>query len=271
MKKVILPILVFGSSSFGMESGESVAIFTKNDINIEKKIFYRAQNFNEMATLPGFSMNAPSGLVSSAGVAFAGVSGRRDKLSTDGAAFVGMGFGNSKILGGSVSLGIGSIDPRDGGAFNRGNINFNIGHNFNDYGMGVSFGINGLNLWHETKLEGEKEKPSYYTALTKLWGNDYVPIALTVGFGNNSFSDINVKSLSDRRKKIDGFTALAFYIAPQVSFIVDYTSNILTSGFSMVPFPNYPISINTGVTNLTKQSQNDSVALIGSLAAAYVF
>lgn len=271
MKRVILPLLALGSISYGMEMGESVAIFTKNDTNIEKKLFYIAENFNKMATLPGFAMSAPSGLVSSSGVIFAGVSGRKDKLATDGAGFIGMGFGNSEVLGGAMSLGIGSIDPRDGGAFNRGNLNLNVGHNFKEYGMGVSVGMNGLNLWHETEAEGKKEKPSYYTAVTKLWGNDYIPVALTLGFGNNSFSDINIKKSSDRRKKVDGFGALAFYVAPQVSLILDYTSNILTSGVSVVPFPNYPISVNAGLTNLTKQGENDSVAVIGSLAAAYVF
>ena len=39
-------------------------------------------------------MGAPSGLVSSYGVAFAGLSGRRDSDDTDGALALGMGFGN---------------------------------------------------------------------------------------------------------------------------------------------------------------------------------
>lgn len=274
MKKIILGTFLLSITAFSAEltslTAESTAIFAKNEKEENKPLIYLAENFHEMSTLPGFSMGAPSGLVSSYGVIFAGVSGRKDKEQKDGALAFGMGIGNSEKIGGAVSVGVGSIDARDGGAFNRGNLNISLGHNFREYGLGASVGVIGIDLWHATAEDGKNQEPSFYTAVTKLLPNDYVPVTVTLGFGNNSFADINIED-KKRKDSIDGFGALGFYLLPQLSFIVDYTSNILTSGISVVPFPVYPITASFGFTNLTKQGPNERVAAIGSVGAAYVF
>lgn len=273
MKKVLLGTLLLSSALCASElsslTAETTAVFAKNKSGGDKPLIYLAENFHEMATLPGFSLGAPSGLVSSYGVAFAGLSGRRDSDDTDGALALGMGFGDAEKIGGSVSLGIGSVDPRDGGAFNRGTLNVNFGHHFKKLGLGVSVGMTGVDLWHESSEDSDNQDPSFYLATTKLWGNDFIPVAITAGLGNNSYADINREN--DRKDKVDGFGAVAFYLHPQLSIIADYTSNILTAGISAVPFPDYPISLSLGATNLTEQGPNDKVAAIGSIAAAYVF
>ena len=276
MKKVLLGTLLLSSALCAAElssvSGETTAIFAKKEKATDKPLIYLANNFHEMATLPGFTLMSPSGLVSSYGVIFAGLSGLKDGDNTDGAFALGMGFGDSNSLGGAVSLGIGSVDPRDGGSFNRGTLNLNVGHHFKEYGFGWSVGMTGLDLWHATKTDGDNQDPSFYTAVTKLWANEFIPIAITAGFGNNSYSDINVEK--DRKDEIDGFGAVAFYLIPQVSLIVDYTSNVLSAGFGVVPFPDYPISMNIGATNINEEGSKDvrnKVAFVASIAAAYVF
>lgn len=273
IKKVLMGTILFGSalcaSDLAAITGENTATFAKKEAKEDKPLIYLANNFHEMATLPGFSLTAPSGLVSSYGVVFAGLSGRRDNSDTDGAFALGMGFGDAEKIGGSVTLGIGSVDPRDGGAFNRGDLNVSVGHHFKELGLGVSVGMTGVDLWHAKKLDGDNQDPSFYLATTKLWGNDFIPVAVTVGLGNNSYADINREN--DRKDKVDGFGAVAFYLHPQLSFITDYTSNVLTAGISVVPFPDYPVSVSLGATNLTEQGPNDKVAAIGSIAAAYVF
>lgn len=273
MKKVLLGTLLLSSVLCAAElssvTAETTAVFAKSEKSGDRPLIYLVENFYEMATLPGFSLGAPSGLVSSYRVAFVGLSGRRDSDNTDGVVALGMGFGNAEKLGGSVSLGVGSIDFRDGGSFNRGNLNLNVGHHFKELGIGVSVGMVGVDLWHATKSDGDNQDPSFYVAATKLCPNDFIPVIITAGFGNNSYADINKDN--DRKDKIDGFGAVAFYLIPQLSVVVDYTSNVLTAGISIVPFPDYPISVNLGATNLTEQGQNDKVAAIGSIAAAYVF
>ena len=136
MKKVLVGTMLLGSALYASDlstvTAENTAALAKKDVASDKPLIYLADNFHEMATLPSFSLGAPSGLVSSYGVAFAGISGRRDSDNTDGAMALGMGFGDANKIGGAVSLGIGSIDPRDGGSFNRGNLNLNVGHHFKE-------------------------------------------------------------------------------------------------------------------------------------------
>lgn len=273
MKKNIV-LLMLGIYSTSFPSDLSTIIGTNTGIFAKEKedkdsLIYIADNFHEMATLPGLTLGAPTGLVPSYGVLFTGLSGRKDRDKIDGALALGMGFGNSDTIGGAISLGVGSIDPRDGGSFDRGDLEISVGHDFKEYGIGWSAGVMGIDLWHAKGIDGRKQKPSFYTAITKLWANDYVPMAITGGFGNNSFANINTEN--NRENKIDGFGALSFYLMPQLSLIVDYTSNILTSGFSLVPFPDYPISLNLGATNLNEQGPENKVAVIGSIGAAYIF
>ncbi|MGL5056555.1 MAG: hypothetical protein ACRC6A_04180, partial [Fusobacteriaceae bacterium] len=249
IKKALLSAMVLSSSVFCAEittlTGSTTAIFAKESKS-DKPFMYLADNFHEMATLPAFSMGVPSGLVGSYGAAFMGLSARRDSNDTDGALALGMGFGDANNIGGSASIGVGSIDPRDGGAFNRGDFNINVGHNFQQFGLGVSAGMNGVDLWHASSKDGENQNPSFYLATTKLLPNLLAPVAVTAGFGNNSFADINIED-SDRKDKLGAFGAVAVYVLPQLSLIVDYTSNVLTTGISTVPFPQYPISVNLGV------------------------
>lgn len=86
-------------------------------------------DFSEECSIPSYSLNVPSGLAGSAGGGFVALSGITDKHGTDGGLSFGVGYGDSsEKIGGSVSIGVGSIDPVDGGAFNRGSLNISAGH-----------------------------------------------------------------------------------------------------------------------------------------------
>lgn len=273
IKKIVLGTLAFGSMAFAVDlstvTGETVGVFSKDRGDSTRPLIYKAENFHEMATVPGFSLGAPSGLVSSYGVAFMGLSGKKSSSTDDGALAFGMGFGDSDKIGGSASIGIGSVDPRDGGSFNRGNLNLSFGHHFREYHMGWSVGVAGIDLWHANSLDGDNGEPSFYTAVTKLYPNDLAPVAITAGFGNNGYADVTKDT--DRKDEIGGFGSVAVYVMPQVSLILDYTTGILGAGASIVPFPQYPVTVSVGATNLNKQGTDDKVSAIGSIAAAYVF
>lgn len=273
IKKVIVGSLAFGSVTFAMElstiSSEAAGIFYKSKVENARPLIYKANHFHELATIPGFSLGAPSGLVSSYGVSFFGLSGKKSSTTDDGALAFGIGFGDSDKIGGSASIGVGSIDPRDGGAFNRGNLNLNVGHNFRKYKFGWSIGAAGIDLWHSSSFDRDNDKPSFYTAVTKLYANNVAPIAITGGFGNNGYADMTIDH--NREHKIGAFGSVAVYVLPQVSLILDYTTGILGTGISLVPFPQYPVTVNLGATNLNKQGTDNKVSAIGSIAAAYVF
>lgn len=273
MKKIIFGMLSLCTVAFGSNlanvTGENVGVFLKDKGPEGKTLIYRAEHFHKMATVPGFSMGAPSGLVPGYGVIFAGLSGTATGSDKDAALAMGMGFGNPDTVGGALSLGIGSVDPRDGGSFNRGSLNASVGHHFKKYGMGVSVGVSSIDLWHANSLDGDNADPSFYTAVTKLYPNEIAPVIITAGLGNNGYVDINKEN--NRKDKIDGFGSVAVYVMPQVSLILDYTMGVVSAGTSIVPFPDYPVTLNLGAGNLTKQGNNEKISAIGSIAAAYVF
>ena len=156
LKKVVLGLAAISSIAMadGMQTATSSAALAQPNVVKEKGFFYVAENFQEVAAVPGFTMSAPAGLVPGAGVVFGGVSGtRNDVEGTDGAMGFGFGYGNPyETVGGAVSLSIGSINPDDGGAFNRGNLNVSVGHTFAEYGFGAAVGMTGATVWHDNCL-----------------------------------------------------------------------------------------------------------------------
>lgn len=229
---------------------------------------YMVDRFTELKAVPSFSLGAPVGMVPGYGVVFAGLSGRKTSGSrTDGAFAMGMGFGDPvKSLGGAATLALGSIDPKDGGAGNRGTLNLSTGKHFPAYGLGVAVGASDISLWHNSSKS--ELDPSFYGSATKLFPNFIKPAALTVGLGNNIYTD--AKTTGDLKKKVGGFAAAALYLMPQLSLIADYTGGITTAGVGFVPFPQLPVSFTMGASDLFEY--NDSkVSFIAGVSAAYTF
>lgn len=239
------------------------------------KLFYIVDDYSELKALPGYSFGAPSGLVPGWGVAFASLAGTTYSDDTDGALALGGGFGDPiKYLGGAASLSIGSIDPSDGGAFNRGSLNLSVGRHIPKYGLGISVGVSNVDIWHETH-EDELD-PSYYGAVTKLFPNDIAPVIISAGMGSNAYADISKDKPSttknDRKHKWDEFVSGAVYIHPQMSLILDYTSGITTFGTSLVPLPSYPITVGLAAQDIFKEDEEvDSVKFLATVAVGYVF
>ena len=272
LKRVMLGLLAVSSVAMavdGMQTASSTAALAKATEGSEKGIFYVAKNFQEVAAVPGFTLSAPAGLVPGAGVMFGGVSGTyNDVEHTDGAMGFGFGYGNPyETVGGAVSLSLGSINPDDGGAFNRGAVNLSVGHTFAEYGIGVAAGMTGATVWHDNSED--QLDPSFYAAASKLLPNDVAPVILTAGFGNNAYADTN--SSGDKKDKVYPFVSGAVYILPQVSLIADYTSGVTSVGIGVVPFPTIPVTLTMGAYDIAKQGSQDTTSFIGSISAAYVF
>ena len=272
LKRIMLGLLAVSSIAMaadGMQSVASSAAMVKDTESSEKGIFYVAKNFQEVAAVPGFTMNAPAGLVPGAGVIFGGISGTyNDVEHADGAMGFGFGYGNPyETLGGAVSLSLGSINTDESGVYDRGNINVSMGHTFSEYGVGLAVGMTGATLWHAN--DDDELDPSFYAAASKLLPNDVAPVILTAGFGNNVYADTN--STGDKKDKVYPFVSGAVYILPQVSLIADYTSGVASVGIGVVPFPTIPVTLTMGAYDIAKQGKQDETSFIGSLSAAYVF
>ena len=240
---------------------------SKSYVVTDKGLFYIANDYQELKALPSFSINAPAGLVPGSGIAFVGISGTRNSHDTDGGFGFGVGYGNPyESLGGAISLSVGSVDPRDGGSFDRGNINVSAGHIFSEYGLGISVGSSNIDLWHNDSKN--KLDPSYYLSATKLLPNEIAPITITVGAGNNMYAKTDEKG--NKNHKVYPFISAAAYILPQLSIIVDYTSDITSAGFGIVPSPKLPVSLILGAYDITDETSFGTSFMAG-LSAAYTF
>ncbi len=281
-KSVILGGLLISSLALAETSANTAAssaalsdLKAKSLEQKSDKLFYLVDDFSGLAALPGFSFGAPSGLVPGFGTAFMSIAGTTYSDDTDGALALGAGFGDPvKYLGGAASLSIGSIDPSDGGAFNRGSLNLSLGRHIPKYGLGIAVGVSNIDIWHETN-EDELD-PSYYGAVTKLFPNDIAPVIISAGMGSNSYADIskdNPKTTrNDREHKWDEFVSAAVYVHPQMSLVADYTSGITTLGTSLVPMPAYPVTIGLAAQDVFKEDEEvDSVKFLGTLAVGFTF
>ena len=276
MKKLalLLAALSVASVSYAKEVApvaevvvEPVVEETTEVVATDKGLFYIAKNFQELRALPGFTINAPAGLVPGAGVVFAGISGTSNSDDTDGGLGFGFGYGNPyESVGGAASLTIGSIDPRDGGSFNRGGLNLSLGHVFSEYGLGAAVGVTNIDLWHAD--HDQKLDPSFYGAVTKLLPNDIAPLTLTVGLGNNIYADVDEDG--DKKDKVYPFVSLAAYVLPQMSLIADFTSGITSAGVSVIPFPSIPVSMTMGAYDISDETVQGT-SFIAGLSAAYAF
>lgn len=275
MKKLLLGSLIASSTALAVGPEAAVtssAAVSSNEVGTGR-YFYIAQNYQELAVVPGFTMSAPAGLVPGKGVVFAGIGGLHTNgkkgNDTDGSMAVGFGYGNPyETLGGAVSLSLGSINPDDGGAFNRGSLNLSLGHNFAEHGFGVAVGVNTIDIWHDSHRD--KMDESYYGSVTKLLPNDVAPVVVTVGLGNNDFAKINEDG--DKKDHVCGFASIAAYVMPQLSLIADYTSGVTTLGVGVVPSPKLPVTITLGAYNVNRRTidtGNDKVSFVGSLSASY--
>ena len=225
-------------------------------------------DFSEEIAVPSFSLNVPSGLACGYGGGFIGLSGMTDDDDTDGGIGFGVGYGDPDKIGGVVSLSIGSIDPSDGGSFNRGALNISAGHDFRDQLIGVSVGMDSINLWHDNDEDHDKN-PSMYLAVTKLVPNEVAPMVFTVGAGNNNFAKVNESG--DKKDKIYPFVSGAVYVMPQVSLIADYSSDIVSAGVGLVPFPHLPLTMTLEAYDLGKERDEDTVSFVGSVCLSFNF
>jgi len=258
-EKVILGMLVL--SNLAPASIKKLQKYALHELAI-----YKVDTFEDVKAIPTFSLGAPSGMVSRAEAGYFSLACLKDKDYTDGGMLIGMGYGDPTKIGGDISLTIGSVNPNDGGAFNRGSLNIAAGHNFRDQLLGVAVGIDSINLWHDSSIDYD-ENPSMYLAMTKLFPNDIAPMVFTVGAGNNNYAKINEEG--DKKNHIYPFVSGAVYVMPQLSLVADYTSKVTTLGVGIVPFPRLPLTISLAAYDVTKEREEDKVSFIGTLSVAF--
>ena len=239
-------------------------------VNARESTFF-TRDFNELATLPSFSMGAPVGLVPSFGVVFAGIGGL-DKSpgsgETDGSMAFGMGYGDPhEKLGGAITVGVGSV-TQDDDFGSTGVLSLSVGRFFPKQLVGLSLGVINIEAWSDDRVMPD---PSYYAAISLLLPEDELQTVFNLGIGNNGYAPLR-SAEENRKRKLGGFVSMGVYVFPQLSIVVDYTSGVTSAGISLVPFVSVPLTINMGAYDVYKYIPgNEDVSFIGSIAYAYSF
>ena len=225
-----------------------------------KDLFRLVSDPMDLQTAPGASSSAPSGFSGSAGTAFIGLGSSVQTSRVDGGLAVGTTYGDSEeFLGGAIAISVPSLSF-DGGFFEKGSLSASVGHNFSDYAAGVSVGVSGIDAWRSAT--SPKEDPSFYVAASQAYNFD-LPTFATIGVGNNIFADKDNGSYKTDRTGI--FGSIGTYVHPQMSVIVDYTGGLTTLATSIVPMPDYPVSISLGVNGFFKENPDDALMFVAGI------
>jgi hypothetical protein len=225
---------------------------------------------------PGITMAVPSGFGADRGKAFFGVGVQRTRVSTyDGAAGIGMGFGDSrKGIGVQISYTSASISPgklfpglsgipASDRPFGSGGFNVKIHRQFSG-GFAVAVGADSvLNIGPRAPgvsgsiVNGTVQNESqgtYYVVATKLFQlkpdatESFSRLAVTFGAGIGRFQP--TQTLIDGKKVITPFASVALKISPAASVVAEWTGQDFGVGLSWVPFRNLPFVISPGIRDI---------------------
>lgn len=226
---------------------------------------------SQLISAGGATLTSPAGTVPGWGVAFAGLGGLATAPSSDrvdGAFALGMGLGDpNESVGGSVSLGIGSINPFDGGMGERGYFSFTIGQTIAETKTSWAFGINNLFGWY---ILTKKADTNYSFAISQPlpFSSKKFPLTVNFGVGNGSYANKNSPALSD----IGIFASIGVELSPSMSIILDHTGVATSFGAATMPLPGVPVAVNFVAWDVFGQVANhNKPSFMGVLAYVYQF
>lgn len=219
-------------------------------IRREKRIRNRHRNLPYTAT----SLFAPIGYGPNWGVVYGvlmGVNRWPGGNASDGAIALGMGLGDTdRYVGGSINVLIDSLGLRNE-AFGR---NTAVGGSLSrwvtpntSFSVGASV-LGGTGAFKHTAN-------GYYLSGTQLIpltpnAHYHKPIAVTLGVGSGNFVSPEQMMLVQSDSKVSGFGAVSFSPIRQLSFIGDYTEQVLSLGVSVLPIRRFPMWITGYATNI---------------------
>lgn len=229
--------------------------------------------FVKSLSLLGSTLTSPSGNSSSWGTVFFGLGGMANLSGTgliDGSSSLGMGLGDpNDFLGVTVILAIGSINPMDGGALERGYYSFAIGHNFLESKTSVAVGLKDMFGWNTIT---KKKTPYYSLAVTQdlsYFIKTHYPVTVNFGIGNLSLAN----KASDFKSSDWGYYySCAIKLHPQLTLIYDYTGVITTLGVAAIPIAGWPVSLSLGLYDFHTVTKTNVVpAFMGGISLSHNF
>jgi hypothetical protein len=225
---------------------------------------------------PGVSLGSQAGFGMNWGQAYIGAGGLSSQPNSindefAGSAALGMGFGNSReTIGFEIDIGIGSINPSDGGIGEDGFVGAKV-HRMISSNTSISLGIENFANWGNAK-GGDSNVYGAASSIFFLQPDDLsnpMPIVVSAGLGTGRFRTLETQGgvTLSTGNQINPFGAIGFIFHPQMSVIADYTSNIFNAGMSFVPVRSWPVTLTLYAYDLGQSVDTSKFA--GSLA--YVF
>lgn len=226
-------------------------------------------SFYDAATLPAFSLLAPSGFTPTLNYMSASIGGIANIPATNndskGGASIGLGIVLPSDFG--VTLNIDMDAPQFS---RRQELAMSVGKYFKDWDASLSVGIRNITIWHN---DGSQNVPSVYVATSKIFVFEESIAILNGGLGNNDYRVITDTAPSASRAKVlSPFISAAYYMMPQLSIIADYTAGITTIGAGIVPLASWPLSFSVGIYDIGKAIPGHSdISWIASLSTSVTF
>ena len=217
------------------------------------------------AAAPGIAFGSPVAYGAAWGQLFGGIGGQTlppgSSESVDGAMLLGLGFGDSQLVGAEISTTIISVKDSFGedGAFN-GKI-----HRALSGRASIALGIEGTAGWGAA----ENTEPSTYLVYTQAFdlapqsARAPTPLVLNIGVGDERFVDPDSSS-------VGLFGSVSVHPHRQLSVIADYTGRDLNAALSLVPLRAWPVVLTLGAVNLTGRYDKDA-EFAGGVGFLYQF
>lgn len=217
------------------------------------------------AAAPGISFGSPVAYGADWGQVFGGIGGQTippgSDDSVDGSMLLGLGVGDSQLVGVEMSATIISVKsaPGEDGAFN-GKI-----HHALSGRASIALGVENTAGWGAAQdVDG-----SIYAVYTQAMdlaprsARNPMPIVFNVGIGDERFVDPDESS-------VGLFGSVSVHPHRQLSLIADYTGRDLNAAVSLVPLRAWPVVMTLGAINLAGRLEQD-VEFAGGLGFLYQF
>jgi len=205
------------------------------------------------AAAPGIAFGSPVAYGADWGQLFGGLGGQTlpagAQDSLDGSALLGLGLGDSSVVGVELSATVISVKESFGedGAFN-GKIHRALGNR-----SAIAIGVENTAGWGAA---GDVDGSIYavYTQAIDLAPNRArapMPLVFSVGFGDERFVDPG-------RDSIGLFGSVSVHPHRQLSAIADYTGRDLNLALSIVPVRTWPVVLTAGMINMRERLGQES-------------
>lgn len=168
--------------------------------------------------------------------------------SDDGNMLVGAGLGKGdKYVGLQATMLLDSVGFHDSSFGKTGSFSVKM-FRWLSPNLSAAVGVANIGRWGALKSDAN----SWYGSMTDYFSffqNGRFPMAATFGVGTGGFF-----SAQDFRSNTDGqmkpFGSLAVSVIPQMSVIADYTTDMWSTGVSVVPYLKFPFAVTGYATNL---------------------